>query len=142
MAVVRFLKTNENSDDRACVKYICKNEKTENLKYVSTLNCSLPTVIQEYRNTRSFYGKSGVKKYYHWVQSHPRGYKIDPALAHKIAIEFAERAFKDFECVIATHTDREHIHSHIMHNSVNLETGLIFRCKTAIHIVDLKPSVR
>jgi len=70
------------------------------------------------------YGKTDGVKYYHFVQSHPSGYKIEPALAHKIAVEFAERAFKGHEVVVATHIDTDHTHSHFIVNAVNAETGL------------------
>ena len=53
----------------------------------------------------------------------PSGYEIQPELAHKIAVEFAEKAFNGHECVVATHIDAEHIHSHIVFNSVNADTG-------------------
>jgi hypothetical protein len=70
------------------------------------------------------YGKTDGVKYYHFVQSHPSGYKIESALAHKIAVEFAEKAFPGHEVVVATHTDADHIHSHFVLNAVNAETGL------------------
>ncbi|SEK18381.1 Relaxase/Mobilisation nuclease domain-containing protein [Ruminococcus sp. YRD2003] len=56
-----------------------------------------------------------------WLAS---GYKIEPALAHKIAVEFAERAFPGHEVVVATHIDADHIHSHFVLNAVNADTGL------------------
>ena len=40
-----------------------------------------------------------------------------------MAVEFADKEFSQFECVIATHTDAEHIHSHIVFNSVSFEDG-------------------
>ncbi|MBQ3566509.1 MAG: relaxase/mobilization nuclease domain-containing protein, partial [Oscillospiraceae bacterium] len=83
-----------------------------------------PTVYQEFKNTREMYGKTGGIKYYHFVQSHPSGYEIQPELAHEIAVEFAEIAFKGHECVVATHIDAEHIHSHIVFNSVNADSGM------------------
>lgn len=64
---------------------------------------------QEFKNTREMYGKTDGIRYYHFVQSHPSGYKIEPALAHKIAVGFAERAFKGHEVVVATHTDADHV---------------------------------
>lgn len=57
------------------------------------------------------------------MQSFPSGYEIAPELAHKIAVEFASKAFKEYECIAATHIDREHIHSHTVFNSVSFEDG-------------------
>lgn len=57
------------------------------------------------------------------MQSFPSGYEIEPELAHKIAVELAEKAFNRYEVVVATHIDREHIHSHLVLNSVSFEDG-------------------
>ena len=123
MATVTAISTKGGGGGKATLEYICRDDKTDNQKYVTALNCSLPTVYQEFKNTREMYGKTGGIKYYHFVQSHPSGYEIQPELAHRIAVEFAEKAFSGFECVVATHIDAEHIHSHIVFNSVNADTG-------------------
>ena len=124
MATVTAISTKGGGGGKATLEYICRDDKTDNKKYVTALNCSLPTVYQEFKNTREMYGKTGGIKYYHFVQSHPSGYGIQPELAHKIAVEFAEIAFKGHECVVATHIDAEHIHSHIVFNAVNVDTGM------------------
>ena len=124
MATVTAISTKGGGGGKATLEYICRDDKTDNQKYVTALNCSLPTVYQEFKNTREMYGKTGGIKYYHFVQSHPSGYEIQPELAHRIAVEFAEKAFKGYECVVATHIDAEHIHSHIVFNSVNADTGM------------------
>ena len=124
MATVTAISTKGGGGGKATLEYICREDKTESGKYITTLNCSLPTVYQEFKNTREMYGKTGGIKYYHFVQSHPSGYEIQPELAHRIAVEFAEIAFKGHECVVATHIDAEHIHSHIVFNSVNADTGM------------------
>ena len=124
MATVTAISTKGGGGGKATLEYICRGDKTDNQKYVTALNCSLPTVYQEFKNTREMYGKTGGIKYYHFVQSHPSGYEIQPELAHRIAVEFAEKAFKGYECVVATHIDAEHVHSHIVFNSVNADTGM------------------
>ena len=124
MATVTAISTKGGGGGKATLEYICRDDKTDNKKYVTALNCSLPTVYQEFKNTREMYGKTGGIKYYHFVQSHQSGYEIQPELAHRIAVEFAEKAFSGFECVVATHIDAEHIHSHIVFNSVNADTGM------------------
>ena len=123
MATVTAISTKGGGGGKATLEYICCDDKTDSKKHVTTLNCSLPTVYQEFKNTREMYGKTGGIKYYHFVQSHPSGYAIESTLAHRIAVEFAEKAFKGHECVVATHIDAEHIHSHIVFNSVNADTG-------------------
>jgi hypothetical protein len=124
MATVTAISTKGGGGGKKSLDYICRDDKTEGKKYVTALNCSLPTAYQEFKNTREMYGKTDGIKYYHFVQSHPSGYKIESALAHKIAVEFAEKAFPGHEVVVATHTDVDHIHSHFVLNAVNAETGL------------------
>ena len=124
MATVTAISTKHGGGGKRSLEYICRDDKTENKKFVTALNCSLPTAYQEFKNTREMYGKTGGVRYYHFVQSHPSGYNIAPELAHKIAVEFAEKAFPGNEVVVATHVDTDHIHSHFILNAVNVETGL------------------
>ena len=49
---------------------------------------------------------------------------LTPETAHEIALKFAQEQFKGYEVLVATHIDREHIHSHFILNSVSAETGL------------------
>ena len=127
MPIVHFIncKTHTAGKMKAVLGYVSKEKKTkyEDRKFVSGVNCSPQTAYQEMKNTKQLHGKTGGRLYYHLVQSFPKGYDIKPELAHQIALEFTERAFKDYECVVATHIDREHIHSHIVFNSVSFQTG-------------------
>ena len=123
MATVTAISTKGGGGGKATLDYVSRNDKTDNGRWVTALNCTLPTAYDEFRNTKQLYKKPGGIQYYHFVQSHPKGYDISPEIAHKIAVEFSERAFKGFECVVATHTDADHIHSHIVFNSVCFEDG-------------------
>ena len=60
--------------------------------------------------------------FYRMVQSFPKGANIDPRTAHEAARRLAGY-FEGCEVLVCTHTDREHIHSHCIINSVNFETG-------------------
>ncbi len=105
--------------------YVSKEKKTklEDRRLVSGVNCSTESAYEEMQLTKQANGKTGGRLYYHLVQSFPKGYDIKPELAHKIALELTGKALKDYECVVATHIDREHIHSHIVFNSVSFEDG-------------------
>ena len=105
--------------------YVGKEKKTklEDRRLVSGVNCSTENAYNEMMLTKQMHRKTGGRLYYHLVQSFPKGYDIKPELAHKIALELTEKALKDYECVVATHIDREHIHSHIVFNSVSFEDG-------------------
>lgn len=127
MPIVHFInsRTQTASGLKNVLNYVSKTEKTqcEDKKYVTALNCSAPTVYEEFMATKNLYHKNNSRMYYHLVQSFPKGYDISPELAHKIAVEFSEKSFRNFECVVATHIDREHIHSHIVFNSVSFTDG-------------------
>ena len=127
MAIIHFInsKSQTASSLKNVLGYVSKAEKTEteDKKYVTALNCSVPTAQQEFIATKNLYHKNSGRMYYHLVQSFPKGFVIAPDLAHKIAVELAEKAFGNYECVVVTHIDREHIHSHIVFNSVSFSDG-------------------
>ena len=105
--------------------YVSREKKTklEDRRLVSGVNCSTENAYNEMMLTKQMHRKTGGRLYYHLVQSFPKGYDIKPELAHKIALELAQKALINYECVVATHIDREHIHSHIVFNSVSFQTG-------------------
>ena len=128
MPIVHFInsKQKQTSGGMKCVLgYVGKEKKTvkEDRKYVTGINCDPAHAYDEMMLTKKVHRKTGGRLYYHLVQSFPKGYDITPEKAHQIALEFAQRAFGQYECVVATHIDREHIHSHIVFNSVSFDTG-------------------
>lgn len=109
-----------------CLKYIANPDKTEEQVYLSSLNCSedISVAKQEFCLTyqhyshKNFYsapnknGKSPVKAF-HIIQSFAAE-ECAADIAHKIGLEWVQSVFgKNFQAVICTHTDREHIHNHI-----------------------------
>ena len=127
MATVTAISTKGGSGGKSSLRYICRDDKTENKKWVTAINCTPETAYQEFRNTKKLFNKNDGTQYFHFVQSHPSGYDISPELALQIAHEFAEKAFEGFQCVIACHTDAPHIHCHFIVNSVSCEDGHKFR---------------
>lgn len=127
MPIIHFInsKTQTVGGMKNVLAYVTRTEKTksEDKQYVTALNCSAPTAYEEMIATKNTYHKNSGRMYYHLVQSFPKGDDTSPELAHRIAVELAEKAFGKYECVVATHIDREHIHSHIVFNSVSFEDG-------------------
>ena len=127
MPIIHFInnKTQTAGGMRNVLAYVGRKEKTvsEDKRFVTGVNCSPETALDEMTATKNLYHKPNGRLYYHLVQSFPSGYEIEPELAHKIAVELAEKAFNKYEVVVATHIDREHIHSHLVLNSVNFENG-------------------
>ena len=127
MPIIHFInsKTQTAGGMKNVLAYVTRTEKTqsEDKQYVTALNCSAPTAYAEMLATKNAYHKNSGRMYYHLVQSFPKGDDTSPELAHRIAVELAEKAFGKYECVVATHIDREHIHSHFVFNSVSFEDG-------------------
>ena len=73
-------------------------------------------------DTKRAYGKTDGVMYYHIIQSFQPG-EATPELALEIAKEFAQEHLPGYETVIAVHVDRQHIHAHLIFNSVNADTG-------------------
>lgn len=127
MATVNFI-NRKKSQTRSGMKFVLlytqRSEKTqyEGRKLISAINCSRDSVYEEFVNTKLLYGKDDGRMYYHFVQSFPPNENITPQTAHEIAVKLAEY-YNDFEVLVATHVDREHIHSHFVINSVGYETG-------------------
>lgn len=81
---------------------------------------------KQFEETAKRFGKGekfDERKYYHFKLSCARKDNVTPRRAHDFAAEVAEAFFKNYECVIATHTDTETVHSHIIVNAVVPITG-------------------
>ncbi len=125
MPIIHFInsKTQTAGGMKNVLAYVTRTEKTqsEDKQYVTSLNCNTATAYEEMIATKNAYRKNSGRMYYHLVQSFPKSDDTSPELAHRIAVELAEKAFGKYECVVATHIDREHIHSHFVFNSVSYE---------------------
>lgn len=128
MATVNIMK-NKRTQSRAGLAFIlsyCKRDsKTihEGKKLVSGVNCLPESAYREFMNTKLQYGKTEGRMFYHFTQSFHPDEKLTPETAHEIALKFAQQMFPDFEVLVATHTDKAHIHSHFVVNSVSCDTG-------------------
>lgn len=81
---------------------------------------------KQFEETVARFGKGekyDERKYYHFKLSCARKDNVTPEKAHAYAEEVAEAFFKNYECVIATHTDTQTVHSHIIVNAVDPITG-------------------
>lgn len=119
MAVIKRISSKSNVTRLA--DYLTKEEKTEE-KLISGIDCNPTTVNIEFDVTKLEYNKTKGISYHHHIQSFKPG-EITPDKAHKIGLELAENNFKGHQCLVVTHKDREHVHNHIVVNSVNRETG-------------------
>ena len=127
MAIIHFTnyKRGQSRSSMALVmRYVQREVKTRygELRLVTGVNCRPESVYDDFLRTKLLYHKTDGTMFYHMVQSFPKGEKVDPVAAHNCALELA-KWFQDYEVLVCTHVEREHIHSHFIINSVNLETG-------------------
>ena len=110
------------------LNYCSRNAKTnhDGRRLVTGINCVAQSAYNEMMNTKLRYKKSDGRMYYHLLQSFHPDENLTPETAHEIALRFAEENFPGYEVLVATHVDRDHIHSHFVINSVNAETGYKF----------------
>ena len=102
------------------IDYITNKEKTDEGLLTSAINCSVDMATQEFKNNNHHWKAKGKRVAYHLIQSFYPNDDITPEQAHEIARRLCEELYPDFQCVIATHVDRDHIHNHIAINAVNL----------------------
>ena len=116
---------------KSVMRYVSQTSKTlwDGQQLVSGIGCQPETAFDEFLSTKLLHHKDGGVQFYHMVQSFPKGADIDPRAAHEAARQLAGY-FEGCEVLVCTHTDREHIHSHCIINSVNFETG------KKVHIAD------
>ena len=98
------------------------NYKNEKVCYVSSINCSERNSYEDMLFTKEEYGKTNGILAFHGYQSFKEG-EVTSDIAHEIGVKFAEEMFKDFEVVVATHQNTNHIHNHFIVNSVSFKTG-------------------
>ncbi len=87
------------------------------------INCSPQNTAFEFETVRMAFNQDKGIIAHHYYQSFDKDDDVTPDLAHQIGVELAKRMFPNFQVVAATHIDRDHVHNHIIVNSVNLETG-------------------
>ncbi len=130
MAIIKAVSS--KSPIKTAITYVSQKEKTEQ-KLLSGYNLSsIETSYEEMQVTKLLWNKTDGRTYKHYVQSFAPDEEITPEQAHAIANEFVESCpqFKGFEVLIATHQDREHIHTHFILNSVSFEDGHKFQQKS------------
>ena len=111
------------------INYILQPKKLGEANLAGGINCLPEMAYQQMKATKQMFGKTGGRQGYHFVISLKPG-EGTPEIMYDIAMRFAEEAFAgEYEAVVAVHTDREHLHAHIVINSVNMVNGYKFQCR-------------
>ena len=107
------------------LRYTQQDGKTlwEGQRLVTGWNCTAQSALSEMLLTKERFRKTDGRQYYHFVQSFAETDDLTPQEAHAIALELAQREFPNFEVLVATHIDTDHLHSHLIVNSVSFWDG-------------------
>lgn len=105
------------------ISYTTQDMKTEKQLYVTGLNTTLSTALEDMVLTKKTYQKEDGILAFHAYQSFKPG-EVDAETAHQIGIELAKILWGDrFEVLISTHLDKQHYHNHFVINSVSFRDG-------------------
>ena len=113
----------ERADElKSVLDYAMDDEKTNQQFYVSGVNCAADTARMEMLAVKARFGKEDGNVAYHAIQSFAPG-ELSADLAHRIGLALAREMWGGFQVVVATHIDHEHIHNHLLLNSVSFADG-------------------
>lgn len=118
-------KTQSSTAMRRALSYVEQEKKTlwEERQLVSGWNCVAQSAYHEMMNTKRRFQKTEGRMFYQFVQSFDPAEDVTPQEVHAIGLELAQKLFPEFEVVVATHVDTDHLHNHLIVNSVSWKDG-------------------
>lgn len=123
------------------IKYIANTDKTDKCLYVKAFNCSVESAYKTMTRTHDKWYENRRKNEviaYHLVQSF-KDFETTPEIAHQCGMELVKRLFEDkYEVVLATHTDQDHLHNHIIINAVSFVDGKKYRRSFKDYFIDIR----
>ena len=115
---------NPASHLKNALEYIQNPNKTEECVLVGSINCLPDTAFEQMEETKNIFHKTGKRQGYHVIISFSPEEKVSAEQAMYVLEHFAKDVLgDDYEAVYAVHTDREHMHGHLIWNSVSMTTG-------------------
>ena len=107
------------------MKYVTQATKTmlDGKWLVTGSNCVAQSSYLEMLTTKRRFQKTDGRQFYHFVQSFSADDGLTPEEVNAIGVELAQREFPDFEVLVATHIDTDHLHNHLVVNSVSCVNG-------------------
>lgn len=121
-------RTNSHGAMRNCIEYVLRQDKTsELLTYVTGPYChdeiNYDLVYRTFLEEKKMWDKDSERMYAHNIISWHKDEQITPEQAFEFGKEFAEKWFSGFQTLVAVHKDKDHIHCHLVTNSVSYEDG-------------------
>lgn len=111
---------------KKAIDYICNGDKTDDGIYVTTHFCSRENAHKEFELTKKQFNSRTKTLAHHLIQSFvPEEVSFEEA--HQVGIELCEKILEGkYEYVLATHIDKNHIHNHIIFNSIDVDEGKVY----------------
>ena len=121
-------RTNTHGAMRNCIEYVLRQDKTsELLTYITGPYChneiNYDLVYRTFLEEKKMWNKDTGRMYAHNIISWHKDEQITPEQALEFGKEFAENWFSGFQTLVAVHKDKDHIHCHLVTNSVSYEDG-------------------
>ena len=130
MAITKILNIQESesrnpaSHLKIALEYIQNPDKTEECVLMGGINCLPDTAFEQMEETKNIFHKTGKRQGYHVIISFLPEEKVTAEQAMYVLEHFTKDVLgDDYEAVYAVHTDREHMHGHLIWNSVSMTTG-------------------
>ena len=123
MAIVKTISPKIKTQAHLCeaLAYIADKDKASDVYYHRCQNCNgIEQLARDFESTRIACNQNKGILAAHIVQSFSPEDNLTAEAAHKIGIQTISKCFPDFQVVMATHTDREHLHNHFIINSVSV----------------------
>lgn len=120
-----YVKRHPTNNLKRSINYIKKKSKTDELlTYENRLpKVDIDHIVDIMNATKNKFKKTGGIHGHHFIQSFKSDEAITLELAHQVGKEWCDTFLSDYEFVLATHKDKDHLHNHIIINSVNAKNG-------------------
>ena len=119
MAVIEAISSKANI--KRIINYVTQDKKTT-ADLITGKDCMAESCLEEMLYTKDLYNKTGGRQYIHIIQSFDPKDNLTPSQVHNAGLKLAN-TFNGFQVLVATHIDKEHLHNHLIVNSVSFENG-------------------
>lgn len=119
MAVIEAISSKANI--KRIINYVTQDKKTT-ADLITGKDCMRESCLEEMLYTKNLYNKNSGRQYIHIIQSFDPKDNLTPIQVHNAGLKLAN-TFNGFQVLVATHIDKEHLHNHLVINSVSFENG-------------------
>ena len=119
MAIIEAISSKANI--KRIISYVTQDNKT-NINLITGKDCMAESCLEEMLYTKNLYHKNSGRQYIHIIQSFDPKDNLSAEQVHNTGIKLAN-TFNGFQVLVATHIDKNHLHNHLVINSVSFENG-------------------